>query len=70
MFFNKFVFSRPNYVLNESQKKWIKETETKIYDLLKETPPNGKHFAKYIGVSKMKYMHLRLHIQLYINAVF
>nr|XP_002123801.3 THO complex subunit 1 isoform X1 [Ciona intestinalis] len=40
-------FKGANLVLTEAQKTWISTTETKIYKLLQETPPNGKKFAKY-----------------------
>jgi len=41
-------FKGNNLVLNESQKKWISDTQSKIYELLEETPPHGKTFANYI----------------------
>lgn len=39
------VFSESN-VLTTAQSDFIKETETRVYQLLEETPPNGKRFAK------------------------
>nr|XP_039267760.1 THO complex subunit 1-like isoform X1 [Styela clava] len=41
-------FKSANAVLNEKQNEWIKKTKEKIYSLLEETPPDGKHFASYI----------------------
>ncbi|CAK8672598.1 unnamed protein product [Clavelina lepadiformis] len=41
-------FKGANLVLTDNMKSWISESEPKIYELLKETPPDGRHFAKYI----------------------
>lgn len=38
-------------MLLDKQTKWIGESEAKIYALLEETQPNGKHFAAYVKVS-------------------
>lgn len=35
-------------VLTSSQNEFVKETETKVYRLLEETPPNGKAFAQTV----------------------
>lgn len=34
--------------MNPAQTEFIKETETKVYQLLEETPPNGKRFARTV----------------------
>ncbi|GAB1599923.1 THO complex subunit 1-like [Argonauta hians] len=41
-------FKNANCVLSEEQSNWIKSTEEKVYQLLKETPPDGDSFAKSI----------------------
>lgn len=41
-------FKGSQLVLTESQKAWISKTEPMIYELLNETPPDGKTFAKYV----------------------
>lgn len=41
-------FKSANSTLNDKQKEWIDKTQDKIYLLLEETPPDGKHFASYI----------------------
>jgi len=40
--------NRQTLVLTDAQKKWIGESEGKIYNLLEETPPDGKKFASYV----------------------
>lgn len=35
-------------MLTSSQNEFVKETETKVYRLLEETPPNGKSFAQTV----------------------
>lgn len=35
-------------VLTAAQNEFVKETETKVYRLLEETPPNGKAFAQTV----------------------
>lgn len=35
-------------MLTPSQNEFVKETETKVYRLLEETPPNGKSFAQTV----------------------
>ena len=42
--------TRPSLVLTDAMKKWIGESENKIYNLLGETPPDGKKFASYVKV--------------------
>lgn len=48
------LFNRPlqifrdSQVLTPSQNEFVKETETKVYRLLEETPPNGKSFAQTV----------------------
>ncbi|CAB4058345.1 THOC1 [Lepeophtheirus salmonis] len=39
-------FKSDNQVLNEEQKRWISIETSRIYNLLEETPPNGKQFAQ------------------------
>ncbi|XP_014782757.1 THO complex subunit 1 [Octopus bimaculoides] len=41
-------FKNANCVLSEEQNVWIKTTEEWVYQLLKETPPDGETFAKSI----------------------
>jgi len=41
-------FKGSQLVLTENQKAWISKTEPMIYELLNETPPDGKTFAKYV----------------------
>lgn len=41
-------FKSPNQVLNESQSTWVKETTSQVYELLRETPPDGDKFAKAV----------------------
>lgn len=41
-------FKAESYSLNASQVEFIKETETKVYKLIEETPPEGKEFAKTV----------------------
>lgn len=39
---------RDSQVLTASQNDFVKETESKVYRLLEETPPNGKSFAQTV----------------------
>lgn len=39
---------RDSQVLTSAQNEFVKETETKVYRLLEETPPNGKSFAQTV----------------------
>ncbi|KAM7359809.1 THO complex 1-like protein Hpr1 isoform 2-T2 [Cochliomyia hominivorax] len=41
-------FKSESNTLNPSQSEFIKETETKVYQLLEETPPNGKRFSRTV----------------------
>ena len=41
-------FKSTNQVLNESQSTWVKETTSQVYELLRETPPDGDKFAKAV----------------------
>lgn len=41
-------FKSTNQVLNESQSTWVKETTTQVYELLRETPPDGEKFANAV----------------------
>lgn len=34
--------------MTAAQSEYIKETEAKVYQLLEETPPNGKRFARTV----------------------
>lgn len=36
-------------VLNEDQTAWINETKKKVFQLIEETPPNGKEVSQVIG---------------------
>ena len=40
-----------NHVLNDDQSSWIKKTAEKVYQLMKETPPDGEKYAEAIEVS-------------------
>jgi THO complex subunit 1 len=42
------VIFRDAYALTTGQTDWLKETETQVYKLLDETPPNGKKFSKSV----------------------
>ncbi|XP_065354292.1 THO complex subunit 1 [Calliphora vicina] len=41
-------FKSESNTLTTAQTEFIKETETKVYQLLEETPPNGKRFARTV----------------------
>uniref|UniRef100_A0A1A9VLK4 Death domain-containing protein n=1 Tax=Glossina austeni TaxID=7395 RepID=A0A1A9VLK4_GLOAU len=41
-------FKAESNTLTPAQSEFIKETETKVYQLLEETPPNGKRFARTV----------------------
>jgi len=41
-------FKTDAQTLDNSQTKWMEETEKKIYKLLGETPPNGQEFSKSV----------------------
>ena len=41
-------FKTPTQVTSDAQALWIKDTTDKVYDLIRETPPNGVEFADYI----------------------
>ncbi len=41
-------FKAPSLVLTDAQALWIDEHTEKVYVLIKETPPNGEEFAKYV----------------------
>ncbi|KAM7435596.1 THO complex subunit 1 [Porites harrisoni] len=41
-------FKSANQVLNESQSTWVKEMTSQVYELLRETPPDGEKFAKAV----------------------
>ncbi|XP_052888913.1 THO complex subunit 1 [Anopheles moucheti] len=38
-------FKAETHVLTQPQCDWLKETETQVYQLIEESPPNGKKFA-------------------------
>ncbi|XP_040176067.1 THO complex subunit 1 [Anopheles arabiensis] len=38
-------FKAETHVLTQAQSEWLKETETQVYQLIEESPPNGKKFA-------------------------
>uniref|UniRef100_A0A182T6C0 Death domain-containing protein n=1 Tax=Anopheles maculatus TaxID=74869 RepID=A0A182T6C0_9DIPT len=38
-------FKAETHVLTQAQSDWLKETETQVYQLIEESPPNGKKFA-------------------------
>ena len=40
-----------NHVLSDDQSSWIKKTTEKVYQLMKETPPDGEKYAEAIEVS-------------------
>ena len=37
-------------VLTDDQSNWLKNAEDKVYQLIRETPPDGVQFAKTIEV--------------------
>ncbi|XP_049530173.1 THO complex subunit 1 [Anopheles darlingi] len=41
-------FKADAHVLTQAQSDWLKETETLVYRLLEESPPNGKKFAETV----------------------
>ncbi|XP_035780667.1 THO complex subunit 1-like [Anopheles albimanus] len=41
-------FKADAHVLTQAQSDWLKETETVVYRLLEESPPNGKKFAETV----------------------
>ena len=41
-------FKADNHVLTDEQNRWIDKTETKIYELVGETPPLGKQFGESV----------------------
>ncbi|XP_046856915.1 THO complex subunit 1-like [Xenia sp. Carnegie-2017] len=41
-------FKSANQKLKERQSTFVKDTTTKVYELLRETPPEGEKFAKYV----------------------
>ena len=41
-------FKADNHVLTDEQNRWIEKTETKIYELMGETPPLGKQFGESV----------------------
>lgn len=40
---------RENFELKVDQKDWVQSTSEKIYDLLRETPPDGPAFADIVS---------------------
>jgi THO complex subunit 1 len=44
----KFKTSSQN--MSESQQQWVESTTQRVYELLEETPPDGKGFAEYIRI--------------------
>lgn len=40
---------RENFELKSDQKEWVQTTCDKIYDLLRETPPDGSAFAEIVS---------------------
>jgi len=41
-------FKKDSETLDSAQTKWLEETQTKVYKLLGETPPNGLDFARSV----------------------
>ena len=41
-------YSSDTDVLSDDQSKWVKKATEQVYDLIKETPPNGEQFAKSV----------------------
>ena len=41
-------FKTSSQIPTDSQVVWIRDTTTKVYELLEETPPNGAEFATYV----------------------
>ncbi|CAB4040338.1 THO complex subunit 1-like, partial [Paramuricea clavata] len=44
-------FKSASQKLKEKQSSFVKDTTSKVYELLKETPPDGEKFAKYVEVN-------------------
>lgn len=40
---------RENFELKTEQKEWVQTTTEKIYDLLRETPPDGQAFSEIVA---------------------
>lgn len=49
------IFS-PNQTITDDQGTWIKESNEKVFRILRETPPDGEKFAEAIEV------HFVLHL--------
>ena len=48
-YFLGYVKFRPGtHVLPFANREWIKNSEKQIYELLLETPPNGKKYAEFV----------------------
>jgi len=47
--FDQFAFS-PNQTISDDQGTWIKESNEKVFRILRETPPDGEKFAEAIEV--------------------
>ena len=43
------IFS-PAQTLSEENSQWVKVTQERVYQLVKETPPDGEQFAKSVQV--------------------
>ena len=41
-------FKGPSHTLTDAQATWVKNTTDQVYELIKETPPNGEDFAAYV----------------------
>ena len=42
-------FKKPQQLLKKEQNSWIRDTKSRVYTLLGETPPNGEEFCEYVS---------------------
>ena len=49
-----FFVIRATQTLSEEQTQWVKTSEEKVYQLIRETPPGGDKFADIVKVGTQK----------------
>lgn len=47
---NSFLFKSASQNLSDEQNQWIKTIQDKVYQLIRETPPDGEQFCKIVQV--------------------
>lgn len=50
-----FVVCSSSQALSEDNLTWTKATQDKVYQLIRETPPDGDSFAKTVEVNNLKF---------------